>query len=168
MVDALKEREQPVVVSLWDRIDFVVVAARTVHGQPKECLTHRGDQVIEAIVARKLGISRFIIPNAQTVKPCPRELLCRRIRHFIPGQLFAHEDIKWLVIIDALDDVVPEAKCIRLRIVAFVGIRFRVAHEIKPVTSPFFTVVLAGKQAVDQPCVGIRGFVVDECPYIFR
>ena len=70
--------------------------------------------------------------------------------YFIPGQLFAHEDIKWLVIIDALDDIVPEAKCIRLWIIAFVGIRFRVAHEIKPVASPFFTVVLAGKQAVYQ------------------
>ena len=126
------------------------------------------DQVIKAIVAGKLGIGRFIIPNAKAVKPCPRELLGCGIRHFIASKLFAHKDIKGLVIINALDDVVPEAKCIWLRVIAFVGIRFCVAHEIKPVASPLFTVVLACEQAVDEPCVGIWGFVTNECPYIFR
>ena len=62
-----EERQETVVVLLRNRVDFVIVAAGTIHGQPKKDLRRRQQYVVQIIVQCLFLADWFIVPDAEPV-----------------------------------------------------------------------------------------------------
>ena len=104
--DVTKERQHGVVVPLRNRIDFVIVAARAADCHPKKRLTGRPQYVVEIFVSCQFAISRFIIPNAQTIKTSRSDAISITVRQEVAGQLLLDEAVVRLVLIEGADDIV--------------------------------------------------------------
>src|SRR5438105_4801982 len=64
---------------------------------------------------------------------------------FVTGDLFAHETVVWLVVIESFDDVVAIAPDIGPRGVGLEPVAIRVACHIQPMASPAFAIGRRGE-----------------------
>ena len=104
-----EEREHPVVVGLWNRVELVIVATRAAHRQPEEDLAGRADDVVEAVEDSLLAVGGFIVPQAQSVVPRRGDRIGVGIFEFVAGELFEHEAVVGLVRVERVDDVLAVA-----------------------------------------------------------
>ena len=74
----------------------------------------------------------------------------------VAGDLLDRESIERYIPVQRFDDPVPPAPSIWAESISPIAIAVCVAGLIEPMTSPFFTVVGAGQQAIDQALPGAR------------
>src|SRR5262245_31497909 len=70
IVNVLEERQKPIVISLQNGIDLVIVAAGAVERQTEKDLPGRGDDIIQPVKTSLERIRRLIVPDTETIKPC--------------------------------------------------------------------------------------------------
>ena len=168
VVDVRKERLQPVVVLLSDRIELVVVAPGTVVGQPEKRRADDGRNVVqrllpgqqEVLLVALLGVVAVegrCDPGLEAVRP---ELVAR--------DLLADEPVVRLVGVERRDHVVPVPPGVPARDVPLEAGTLREPRQVEPVSAPALAVVRGGEQALDEPLVGIGRAVPDELPHLFR
>ena len=159
VVHVLEEREQAVVVLLRDGVDFVVMAARAIHGEAEECLAGRRYDVVEAVVAGQLAVGGFVVPDAEAVEAGGNQGVGVGRGKFVTGELLAEEAVVGLVAVEGADDVVAEAPGVGLVAVALVAVALGETHEVEPVAAPLLAIARRVEQAVNQllPCA--RRFV---------
>ena len=83
--DVTEKRQHRIVVPLRNRIDLMIVATRAANRHPKERLAHRPQYVVEIFVSCQFAISRFIIPNAQTIKTSRSYAISITVRQEVAG-----------------------------------------------------------------------------------
>ena len=161
-----------VVVLLRDRIKFVIMAASTAERQPHKRRAGRIDPIRIRLVTDLLAVHiGFVNLRPQRVKTgaCP----CFQVSHFlrrdrviaiqsnvvrpefVASNLFLHEHIVGLVVIERLHHVIPKTPGVAVVDVGLKASAVRVASHIQPVTPPAFAILRRRQQLVDQtnPCV---------------
>ena len=82
----------------------------------------------------------------------------------IPRQLFPNKLIKRLILVERLDDVIPEPPSVRKRCVSFHAIALRISSDVQPTPSPAHPELGTCKQAIDYLLVSIR-LVIGKKPF---
>ena len=166
VVDACKERLQAVVVALRDRIKLVVVALGASKGEPQERGSDDAGDVVQRFLPRQqkvLLVRLFgIVPVEGSGDPGVRALRPQ----LVPCDLFLHERVVGLVGVEGVADIVPVAPGVGPGDVLFETPALRVASQVEPVAAPALSVVGRRQEALDQPLVGFRGIVRDECGHV--
>ena len=153
----IEHSNQAVVVACAQGLKLVIMAARTADGQAQEGLPGGAHDVIELIVAIRRRIGGFIIPVTQAKKPGGDFCLQRTVRQFIARQLFEHEAVEGLVVVQRTDDIVTVAPHKRLLSITLVAVAVGVAHHIQPVPGPALAIARAFEQIIHH-CVEITAF----------
>ena len=162
-----EESLELVVVAMLDRVELVVVAARTAHGQPEEGRTDYVGALGQHLVARAghLLVAGIAPNGAQAVKSGgDQQLLVALARllalnHFVACELLAQELIVWLVRVKGLDDIVAIAPQSGQIAVVLESLGLGKADHIQPVLAPALAVVRAFQQTIDELLPGVRGAV---------
>ncbi len=147
--DVLKEGRHAVVVALGDRVQLVVVAPSTVHGQAQEDLAGRGDHIVQLVRPRLSSVGRFVVPQPQPIEAGGDDRIGGDLVQFVARQLFAQELVEGLVLVERADHVVAVPPHLWLGIVPFETVRFGIADQVQPVAAPFFAILWRVQQAVD-------------------
>ena len=132
----------PVIVFLQDRIELVIVAARTVNGQTQESSTDGSNHIIEVVVP-PLGVIFFAEQDARssTKKSGSDPGLVGSVIDLVTSDLFFEELIVGFVVVERIDDVVAAAPGIGAIEIMLEPARVRVARHVEPMTTPALTVV---------------------------
>ena len=174
-----EDRLQTVVVALRDRIELVIVATGTSQREPQKDTAGRVGPIGQALVVELLPVHvRFVNLRTQRVQARAnaslemRELfLGHRIAarqrqvigpNLVARDLFLHEPIVWLVVVEALDDVVAIAPGIAKIHVGLIATAVGVASHVEPVAAPTFAIVGRRQQLVDQLGQRVARVVGDE------
>ena len=147
--DVVEEREQAVVIPLQDRIDLVVVAPGAVDRQAKKHLPRGRDDVVEPVVAKLFAVGRLVVPHTQPVVAGGDQSVIGRVGEFIAGELFGHELVVRLVVVQRPNTIIAKPPGMGLVAIAFEGVGVGIPHEVEPVAGPPLTVVRAGEQPLD-------------------
>ena len=140
----LKRRAQPVIVLRGDRIEFVVVAARTVDRHPQKRPTRRRNEIVEGRRANILP-SRHILITDVVVRPGDE----KRAADFsfrpvltdqIAGEMFDYELIERLVVVERADHVVAKRPEIVDEKIPLETIALTKANDVEPVPPPALAV----------------------------
>ena len=154
--DAVKERQQRVIVALQKRIDLVIVAASAIRRQAEKRLRRRRQDVVQPVEERQLAIGRLIVPQAEPVISGRDDPVGSDLIEFIAGQLLTNELVVRLVVVERADDVVAITPDERLGIVPLEAVRLGVANQVEPMSSPMLAVVPRIEQPIDDLLVGVR------------
>ena len=131
-VDRIEVRRELIVFALRERIEFVIVAAAAVEGQPHPDGAGRLDAVLHVIDARLLGdAAAFAIDHVVAMKAGGDELRRRRIRQQVAGELLDRELIERHVLVERVDRPVAPIPH-RARRIALVAVGVRVARRVEP------------------------------------
>jgi len=157
---------QRVVVTGGDRVKLVVVATSTTNGLGKEAPGDRFELLVDDVHPQLV----LVLVLEVVVTQCQERggddvslpLLQRCRRQQVSGNLFLDEAVKGAILVERFDHVIPVPPSLREQ-EASQRDRFGKANDIQPVSSPAFTEMRRGQQAVDQASVGLRRVVVDEC-----
>ena len=153
---------QRVIVLLRDRVELVVVAARTRGGHAHEALRDDVNAVINDLVL----IAHEALAHREETHRRQRGLVLRR-REPVAGNLLADELVVRKIVVERLDDVIaigPRKRVVGLilRVVVPVAARVRVARHVQPVTAPTLAVSRRGEQAIHHGLESLRRFVRNE------
>src|SRR6202035_2733868 len=112
MRDAFKRGAQAVIVFSRDRIELVVMAARTVDGEAQKGAAGVGDDVVErggadVLLRDDVLVADIIVWTGDEEGAAALDLRVVLADH-IARKVFDDELVKRLVVIDGLDDVIAE------------------------------------------------------------
>lgn len=161
---------QAVVVLLRDRLQFVIVAASTPDGQAENRRADDVGPLGEHFVAaeRDVGIPRVAPHWAKPMKDrCGQALVTLRL-DLIPRDLLDKEPIKWLVLVEGIDDVIPIPPRSGNMPVVLKPLCLREPHHIEPQLRRLLPKVPTRQQPIDNLLVSVRRFVADERFDLFR
>ena len=95
-------------------------------------------------------VGRLVVPDAEPVEAGRDQRFGRAGIDLVAGQLLADESVVRLIAIERGDHVVAISPGEGLGRVALVAVGLAVANQVEPVPAPFFAIMRAGEQAVDQ------------------
>ncbi len=107
--DVDKKSQEPVIVSLGERVLLMVVAACAVDRQAQENLAGRGNDAVQAVIAGQLGVGGLVVPEPQPVKAGGDQRFGRARVDLVAGDLLAEKLIIRLVFVEGPDYVVAIA-----------------------------------------------------------
>ena len=90
-----------VIILLRDRIELVVVAARTLNGQSQHALAYRANHIVQVVVAPcRIGV--FMIPDARTraQEAGGDQAVIGPVGNLVAGDLFLYKSVVGLVFIE--------------------------------------------------------------------
>ncbi len=150
-----KEREQPEIVLLAERIVLVVVALGAGERGAKPDRRRRVDAIDEHFVHRLVRIDApFLVRHRIAMEAGRDPLIDGRIWQHVAGNLLDSELVERHVSVERVDHpvaVLPDAA----PIVFFVAIGVGVSGEVQPGPRPTLAVVRRGEQAIDDALVGV-------------
>ena len=147
--DVAEERGELKIILLRNGVTFVIMATRTANGHAEHGLGGDTNVVINDIVKMLQAIGRFIIPLHQTMVASGNQGLCSRVRDFIAGELLGKKLIIGFVFVEGIDDVIAVTPNKGFRSVALETLGLSIAHEVEPMTAPFFTILWQCEQSID-------------------
>ena len=148
------------VVFLGHRVELVGMAAGTVERQAEEGLADDADHVLHLLLARDgtlRGVGLSIaspIPGAADEHARGDDAVAGHRLENIAGELFLHEAVVGLVVVEALDDVIAVVPGAVAWVVVFEPFALGVADDVEPVPPPAFAVVRRGEEVIDNALVG--------------
>ena len=136
-------RLHPVIIGLAEGVEFMVVAASASDCHPQESraddVRHFGQHFI--FRAGDILIARVLAKRSEAVESARNQVRFVLGVDFVAGELFFHELIVRLVVIEALDDVIPVTIGVRAVHVVLIAIGFRETNHIQPVPAPLLAVM---------------------------
>ncbi len=168
-VEAGKDRHQPVVILLGDRVELVVVTTGAVDRQADAGGNDLGGHVVKIArtggsfedVAPRLDIANKI-PGTGGEEPGGDNRIGVVWRNIVAGDLLAEELIVRLVAVQRADHVIAVRPRIVTGAVALETVSVGVVGHVKPVARPVFAVVRRGEESLDQFFIGIGSRVGHE------
>src|SRR5262249_23254155 len=158
-----KKRLQPVVISLRQRVEFVIVATGARHGDAENRRTQTVNHFRQHFLPVFFGIrvAADHVHWAAAMQAGGNPILGRRLqfsplRQQIAGNLLNQEAIIRFVFIETSYHVVAIAPSMRSFAVGFVTVGLGITNHIEPVLRPALAILRASEQALHQPLVGIR------------
>ena len=151
---AVEDAVKRVVILRGDGIEFVIVAARAIHGEAEEGASEIVDRVLDGEVLR-------VVVHARAEAACVGDvaggddLIVRARGQQIAGDLRAHKLIVRQVGIEGRDDPVAILVHLRDGKIRVVAGGVGVAHHVEPVPAPAFAVRRGGEEAVEENCAGL-------------
>ena len=171
-VDSGKHGLQGVVVNLSYRIEFVVVTAGTVDGQPGEGRHGRRDDIVAIEVAGDLAIEGIprcdgraqsaLVPRAGGEETGGDDRLRIVGEKNVAGDLLTDEAGIRLVGVEGADQVIAIGPGVGPEAVLIMAVRVGIVGDVEPMAGPAFAVARRGEQAVHQPLVGVGRWIVEE------
>ena len=150
-------RRQAVIVSLWNRIELVIVAARAMDCEPQHAPSGRGNQIVEVFVPpfRVVFLAEGH-PRTRAEEPGGDQRVIGPGIELVAGELFLQKDVVRLVLIERANHIVPITPGVGTVVVLLEAARVRVARHVQPMPPPPLAVMRRGEQPIDQPFPGIR------------
>ena len=153
-----KDRLEPVIVGLGNRVELVVVALAAVDGKPRKAVpvavmmsSRSSTRCCRIPSTVWLPTISCVPPTKKPVAACvSQDALFQRVA----GKLFEHEAGKRRIAIEGIDDVVAIGPGIHSRHVGFIAFALAEADHVEPVPAPPLAIVGRGQQPVDQLLVG--------------
>ena len=138
-----------VVFALGDRIELVIVALGTFHGESQPNRTRGGDAIVQDVGAEffHLRSSGEIDGNIAVESRC-HKLAGRGIGKQVARQLFDGELVKRHVVVQGANDPVA-IRPHRPQVIVLITIGIRISGQIEPAGGPLFAEMLGLQQAVD-------------------
>ncbi len=148
-------------------IEFVIVAARAIHGERQKRGACRGHHIVE-LVGALLGGQHRIGTLHQVHRPADKKSrrLVRAER--VAGQLFADEFVIGQISVERTDHVVAVRPRVGARLIHFEPVALRKAHDVQPMPRPAFAISRRGEKFVDEPLDGVRRRIRHERVDFFR
>ena len=154
-VYAVEERIQRIKILLRDRIELVVVAARTLEGLREEGCAH----CVHAI--HHVGDSKFLLDRAAFLRlhvvsiKCRRQyLVLRRVRQQVSGELPRYKSVVGQILVERLDHpIAPRPH--RAITICLVTESVGITGEIEPIDRHPFTEGLRFQEFVDDLLVSV-------------
>src|SRR5262249_54128613 len=144
-----------VVVSLLDRVEFVIVAAGAAEGDAEERRRGRVGDVVEDLLAPLLDVDGVVLVGWVPEEAGRNQGIGVARRDLVAGELFLDEAIIGLVAVEGADDVIAVAPGIGSRVVGLETVALGVAGEVKPPRCLALSVLRGTQQAIDEPLVGV-------------
>ena len=159
----MEEGVEPVEILLRQRIVFVIVAARAVHGQPQPD-GRGGLDAVGAIFGEKFlrNNAAFLVDHVVAVKSRGDFLVKRGIGQEIAGKLFDGELVEREVAVESADDPVAPGPHFAVPI-DLIAIAVRKARRVEPVLRHPLAVTWRGEQTIHQIFVGEGRGVGQKC-----
>ena len=126
---------------------LVTASAADRHTQKR--LAGGAHDVIEVIIPGQWPISRFIVPNTQSVIAGGSDAGCIPIRQLIARQLLHEKAVIGLVFVEGVDDIIAVFPHEILAAITLISIGLSIAHQIQPVPPPFLAVLRPSQQVID-------------------
>ncbi len=156
LVVVVEEREHPVILFLRERIVLVVVALGALDRQAEDALADRVHAVEHGLHPELLGIDApFFVEHRVAQKTRGDDLVLRRMRQLVAGDLLDDELIVGQVAIQGADDPVAIEPDLP-RLVLFVAVGVGIARGVEPDPPPALAVVRRRQQPVDLPRIRTR------------
>src|SRR5262249_37765952 len=153
---------------LGDRVEFVIVAASAIDGQPQKRLADRGDETLQLLFSGKRAHRRrAVVVRSQIIRSHGQKAArddgqrIVRLQH-VAGDLPANKLVVWHVRVERLDHEVAVFPGVWAKLVALESLAFAVANDVQPVTGPTLAVVWRVEQPIDQALVRAGRGVVDK------
>ena len=137
VVHALKHRFDGVVITLRDRIEFVVVTTRAADREPEESSGRRADDVVQLVRALVPG-QDFIGTFHLVPRPSDQKTGGLIRAQHVAGDLLENEVVVWFVLGEGVNDVVAVRPGVGARLVHFKTVGFGETNDIEPVSGPAF------------------------------
>ena len=161
-----KRRIETVIVSLCNRVELVVVTSRTSQRHSQKRFAGGADDFVQRVGANLSRLNWILIAD---IVVRTRHQKCRTDRHVrivlpkdVTRDVFANELIDWFAFVDRPDHVIAKRPDVVDDDVPFVPDAFPEADDVQPVSTPSFTVMWRGQQAIDQFFISFRIRIVDE------
>ena len=157
---------EAVVVGLWQRIELVVVAAGTSHGEPEHGGADRRDDVVELAAA---GTFKLLLRQLRRKRTGRQESGSdpgggNIGGEFVAGQLPAEEGVKGEVVVEGRDDEVSVGMGVGAVVILLVAEALGVAGHVEPGLRLALAEGWPAEKIVDFLLVGLVATVVDESP----
>ena len=143
-----------VIILSKKRIKLMVMATGTAHGKAKKSLAGSTDHFIHLIRANLRRCHRILISY---IIVWPRNQKSRSYIQFrfaltnhIACKMLPDENIKGLIVVDRLNDIITEGPEIGNDFIALITPAFTKSNHIKPMPTPMFTIPRRGKQPIHQ------------------
>ena len=163
-----EEGAEPVVIALENRVELVVVTARTLHAHAEEDVARGIRQIVENSVPLAARIAGVPLVDAVAQVAGGNDGLRFLRKKFVARELLLDEAGVGLVGIERADDVVAKAPRVGPIIVRAIAVAVGVAHEVKPVPRHALAVMRAGQQSIHNPLIRIRCGVSDKGTHFRR
>eukprot|EP00913_Durusdinium_trenchii_P028312 g26540.t1 len=168
VTDSRECSRHPVVFALANRVELMVVAARTIDRKAEKCLPDGTDDVFKLVLPHDrfhgsaLLILADLVISTRDEKPGgDNRLWVSRSQH-VAGELAAGEFIVRKIGVESIDHPVAVAPGVGPHPIPFEALAFAEPHDVEPVTCPAFTVMGRSQQAIDKSLIGIRGTIGEE------
>ena len=159
-----KDGLQRVIIFLTDRVEFVLMAPRTVGGCADECRHCLRDHVVAIQILKSIdrrGCCAVVVCSCANKTERRNQLGVVRKEH-ISGQLFSNEAIPRLVAVETFDQIIAKSPCVRPQRIVFESMRVGKMNRVHPVPRPAFAITRRFQQSVDQLLISIRRGIVHE------
>ena len=152
-----EEGLQAVVVLLADRVELVVMAARALHRQPQQALSHAERHFCQHLLASLflVLVAGSDMARPRAVKPGRYQRLGAGREEFVAGHLLPHEAVIGLVGVERSDHIVAIAPAVLPVAVALEAVRVGEADYVQPLLRPALAVVRRRQERIDQMLVGV-------------
>jgi hypothetical protein len=176
LVHARKNSLKGVIIALRNRIELVIMAARTLHRAAGEGLHHGGDDVIAIQVTANLAVNRIFANVAQRAlvpRACGQKserddgFGCIRVER-VPGHLLFDKSCIGLIRIKRADEVIAIRPGVFADPILIVAVRLGKMRDIHPVARPALAITRGGQQAIHEPFVGVWRGVAFKVLDLFR
>ena len=168
VLDTVEDRLDAEVVLLGHRVELVAMTAGAVERQAEEGLADDADHVLHLLLTR-VGTLRGVglgvagpVPGAADEHARGNNAVAGHRFEDVAGELFLHETVVGLVVVEAPDDVVAVVPSPVAWMVVFKSLALGIADDVEPVPSPAFAVVGRGEELVDEPSPGDIGGIGHE------
>ena len=154
MDDAFEGGADTVIVFGRDGVELVVMATGAVDRKSEERAARRGDHVVERggaddLLGDRVLVAHVVIGSGDEERAADLDGGVELAEH-VAGEVFPHELVEGLVVVQRADDVVAERIEVIDDEVAFEAVALAEADDIEPVAAPVFAIARRGQQAVDE------------------
>ena len=163
MLNPRKDRFDRIIVGMGNRIEFVVMASSTSHGQSHECTGRCADHIVQFVgplLSGQAGIGAL-----HAVVGTRHQKAGRFVDpHAITSKLFKQEFVEGFVFVDGSNDIVAIGPGIGAWLIRFKSIAFGKFDDIQPMPTPALAEMGRREQSVDQSFAGVGTRIVQELP----
>ena len=164
----VQKGKHPVVLFLSERVELVVMALSTLNRDTQDALADGVHTIEHGFHPELLRVdASFLVDHRIAEKASGDDLILRRFRQQIAGQLFDDELIVRQVAVEGFDHPVA-VKPDLAGLVLLVAVGIGVTSGIEPQPSPALSVVRRLQQPVDLFLVGISTLVLQKSVYLFN
>ncbi len=160
--------ENLIELALRNRVEFVIVAARAAHRQPQPHGRRRIDAVhhiLHQILFR--NDAALAVGAMVAIEPGGDDLVLRRMRQQVAGELLHGEPVERLVRIECVDDPVAPAP-LNARRIGLVSVGIGVARRVEPANRHALSIPRRAEQPVDESLVCVGRLVAYKRVDLFR